>query len=121
MNDLGAMLDLRLHRPAKGDGMVLRHVGAHDDDAIGVCHASGVESCRAAAESCPQTGDAGAVSYPRLILDGNYSQPAHEFLADMVELDLERGPTQHKDGGSHIDELSVGKLFDKGLVARLFR
>jgi hypothetical protein len=31
------------------------------------------------------------VSYPRLILDGDYSQTAHEFLADVVELDLEGG------------------------------
>src|SRR5204862_7529933 len=91
-----------------------------DDDAIGVGHAPGIEGCCAAAESCPQTGDARAVSYPRLILDGDYSQTAHEFLAKVIELDLEGGAAQRKDGGRHVDELVVGKLFDEGLVPRLF-
>ena len=81
MNDLGAVLDFGLHRPAEGDGMVLRHVGTHDDDAVGVVHAAGIKGCRAAAKSCPQTGDARAVSYPRLILDGDNAETAHEFLA----------------------------------------
>ena len=70
--------------------MVLRHVRAHDDDAVGVCHAPGVEGRRAAAESCPQTGDARAVSYPRLVLDRHDAEPAQELLAQVVELDLER-------------------------------
>jgi hypothetical protein len=73
VNDLGAVLNLGFHGPAEGYGVILRHVGTHDNDAIGVVHAAGVEGGRAAAESCPQTGDARAVSYSRLILDGDYS------------------------------------------------
>ena len=75
----------------KATGMVLRHVGAHDDDAVGVGHAPRVEGRRAAAESGPQTGDARAVSYPRLILDGDDAEAAHELLVHVVELDLEGG------------------------------
>ncbi len=88
-----APLDLRLHRPAEGDGMVLRHIRTHDNDAVGVRHASGIKGGCAAAESCPQTGDARAVSYPRLILDRDNSEPTHEFLADVIELDLKRRST----------------------------
>ena len=109
MNDLGAMLNFGFHRPAESDGMVLRHIGAHDDDAVGVVHAARIEGGRAAAESGPQTGDARAVSYPRLILDGDYPQTAHEFLVHMVELDLEGGAAEGEDCGRHIDELAVGQ------------
>ncbi len=91
VDDLGAVLNFGFHRPAEGDGMVFRHIGAHDDDAVGVGHAPGIEGCCAAAESGPQTGDARAVSYPCLILDGDDAQTAHEFLAQVIELDLERG------------------------------
>ena len=91
VNDLGAALDLGLHGPAERDRMVLRHIGAHHDDAVGVVHRSRIEGGRAAAEACPQTGDARAVSYPRLVLDRDNAETAHEFLANMVELDLEGG------------------------------
>src|SRR5215510_4328961 len=118
MNNLGAVLDFGLHRPPEGDGVVLRHVGTHDHDTVGVVHASGVKGCRAAAKSCPQTGDARAVSYPRLVLYGYNPETAHEFLVDLVELDFVDGAAEGENGGRHIDELAVGKLFDEGLVAR---
>src|SRR5262245_44707336 len=118
MNDLGAVLDLGLHRLAKGYRVVFRHVGAHDDDTVGVVHASGVKGGRAAAESSPQTGDARAVSYPRLILDRHDTEAAHELLMHVVELDFVDGAAEGENGGRHIDELAVGKLFDEGLVAR---
>jgi hypothetical protein len=120
VDDFGAVLNLSLHRPAEGDGMVLRHVGAHDDDAVGVVHAARVEGGRAAAKSCPQTGDARAVSYPRLVLDGDYPQAAHELLMHMIELGFERGAAEGKDRGRHVDDLAVGKLFDEAFVAGLF-
>src|SRR5207237_2678121 len=85
VNDLGAVLDLRFHRPAEGDGVVFRHVGAHDDDAIGVGHAPRVEGSFAAAESGPQTGDARAVSYPRLTLDRHNTQSPHQLRLDAPE------------------------------------
>ena len=71
--------------------MVLRHVGTHDDDAVGICHGSRVEGGCTAAKSGPQTGDARAVSYPCLILDGNDAEAAHQLLANVIELDLEGG------------------------------
>ncbi len=117
MDDFGAVLDFRLHRPAESDRMVFRHVGTHDDDAVGVGHAAGIECRRAAAESRPQTGDARAVSYPRLILDGDDSQTAHQFLAKVIEFDLQGGAAQGEDGGRHIDPFAAGKRFDKALVA----
>ena len=119
VDDLGAVLHLGLHRPAEGDGMVLRHVGAHDHDAVGVDHAAGVEGGRAAAEACPQTGDARAVSYPRLVLDRHDAEAAHELLVHVIELGFERGAAEGEDGGRHIDDLAVGQLLDEGLVARL--
>src|SRR5262245_53456549 len=118
MNNLGAVVDFGLHRPPEGDGMVLRHVGTHDHDTVGIVHASRVKGCRAAAKSCPQTGDARAVSYPRLVLYGYNPETAHEFLMDVVELDFVDGYAEVGNGGRHIDELAVGKLLDKSLVAR---
>ena len=79
----------------------------------------GIEGRRAAAESCPQTGDARAVSYPRLVLDGDDAEPAHELLADVVPLDVEGGAAQREDRRRHVDELAVGKLLDERLVAGL--
>ena len=90
MDDLGAVLYLGLHGPAEGNGMVLRHVGSHHDDTVGVRHTPGVEGCCAPAEACPQTGDARAVSYPCLVFNRHNAKPAQEFLAQVVELNLER-------------------------------
>src|SRR5262245_5843654 len=120
MNNLGAVVDFGLHRPPEGDGMVLRHVGTHDDDTVGVIHAPGVEGGRAAAESGPQTGDTRAVSYPRLVFDGDDAEPTHKLLMHVIELHLEGRATQGENRGGHVDELAAGKLFDEGLVASLF-
>ena len=98
VDDLGAVLDLGLHGPAEGHRMVLRHVGAHDDDAVGVRHAPRIHRRRAATESCPQTGDAGAVSYPGLVLDGDDAEAAHELLVEVVPLDVEGGAAEGEDG-----------------------
>src|SRR2546422_3689015 len=39
-----------------------------------------IQGRRAATEPCPQTGDARAVSYPGLVLDGDHPEPAPELL-----------------------------------------
>ena len=98
--------------------MVLRHIGAHHDDAVGIVHAPWVESRRAAAEPGPQTGDAGAVSYPCLVFDRDHPQAAHQLLADVIEFNLEGGAAQRKDRRRHVDEFVVGKLFDESVIAR---
>src|SRR5262245_6737110 len=118
MNNLGAVVDFGLHRPPEGDGVVLRHVGTHDHDTVGVVHAPGIKGCCAAAKSCPQTGDARAVSYPRLVLYSYNPETAHELLMHVVELDFVDGAAEGENGGRHIHELAVGKLLDEGLVAR---
>src|SRR5262249_9191483 len=120
MNNLGAVLDFGLHRPAEGDRVVFRHVGTHDHDTVGVIHAARIKGGRAAAKSGPQTGDARAVSYPRLILDRHDAEAAHELLMHVVELDFVDGAAEGENGRGHIDDFPVGKLFDKGLVAGFF-
>src|SRR5690606_9645539 len=66
VDDLRAV-DLRLHRPAQCHRMALRHVGAHDDQTVRVLQVAPVRGRRASTKPCPQTGDAGAVSYPGLV------------------------------------------------------
>src|SRR5256885_10093383 len=48
----------------------------YDDEAVGVFEATRVRRRGAATVSCPQTGDARAVSYPGLILDGDDPESA---------------------------------------------
>src|SRR5262249_55528736 len=119
VDDLGPVLHLGLHGPAEGYRVVLSHVGAHDHDAVRVRHAPRIEGGRPAPEPCPQTGDAGAVSDPGLILDGHHAQAAHELLLDVVELDLQSSPAQREDGRGHVHELAARQPFDERLVPGL--
>src|SRR5687767_364453 len=80
-----------LERPPERDRMTLGHVRAHDDDAIRMLHVPRIHRRCAAPQPCPQTGDAGAVSYPRLVFDRNDPEAATELLADVVELVVEGG------------------------------
>src|SRR5437764_14936495 len=73
----------------------------------------------AATVSCHKTGDARAVSYPGLILDGDDPESAPELLAHMIELVVERRATEREDRGRHVHELPVGKLLDERLVPGL--
>ena len=90
VDDLGAF-ELGLHYPAEGHGVALRHVGALDEDGVRVDEATGEGCRRSAAESHPQTGDAGGVSYTGLVFDGDHPQAAHEFLVDVVPLVVQGG------------------------------
>src|SRR5207253_9467946 len=110
---------LRLHGPAERHRMALRHVRAHDDEAVSMFEAARVRRRSAATVSCPQTGDARAVSYPGLVFDGDDPEPAPEFLAHMIELVVERRATEPEDRGRHVHELPVGELLDERLVAGL--
>src|SRR5439155_10898633 len=74
---------------------------------------------RAATEPCPQTGDARAVSYPGLVLDGDHPEPAPELLTHVVELAVERRAAEPEHGGRHVDELPVRELLDERVVAGL--
>ncbi len=72
MDQLGAP-ELGLHGPAESDRVTLRHVGALDHDAIGQLQVPRVGGRGAASQPGPQTGDAGGVSYPGLVLDRDHS------------------------------------------------
>src|SRR5437879_11602340 len=97
--------------------MALRHVRTHDHEAVGVLEVARIQGRRAATEPCPQTGDARAVSYPGLILDGDDPEPAPELLAHVVELVVERRAAEREYRGAHVHELPVGELLDERLVA----
>ena len=91
-------LRLRLHRPAEGDRVGLRHVGAHEQDAVAVREILLVVGGRAAAERRAQTGHRGAMSYPRLVLDRDHAEPAAEQLLDeVVLLVVDRRPAEGAD------------------------
>src|SRR5947207_14032683 len=99
--------------------MALRDVRAHDDEAVGMFEVARVRRRGAATVSCPQTGDARAVSYPGLILDGDDPEPAPELLAHVIELVVERRATEREDRGRHVHELPARKLLDERFVAGL--
>src|SRR5438094_9708860 len=116
MDQLGTV-ELGIHGPAERHRMALRHVRAHDDEAIGVLEIARIQGRRAATEPCPQTGDARAVSYPGLILNGDDPEPAPELLAHVVELVVERRAAEREYGRRHVDEFPVGELLDERLFA----
>src|SRR2546421_11465051 len=95
--------------------MALRHVRAHDREAVGVLEVARIQGRRAPTEPCPQTGDARAVSYSGLVFDGDDPEPAPELLAEVIELVVEGGASQGEDRRRHVDDLSIGA----GLHARL--
>src|SRR5207245_4156033 len=73
--------------------------------------------CPAPAEACPQTGDGGAMSYSRLVFDGDNTQAAtEEFLDQVVLFDIHGGAPQGGDSGCVVDRLAVGGSLDEGLV-----
>ncbi len=75
---------LGLHGPAEPDGVGLRHVRAHEQDAVAIGYILHVIGGRTAAERGAQTGHRGGVSSSGLILDRDHSQPAAEQLLDQV-------------------------------------
>jgi hypothetical protein len=68
VDHLGAAL-LGLDHPLEAHRVLLGHVGAHDEDAVGVLQVLLERGGAAAPEGGPQTGDGGAMSYAGLILD----------------------------------------------------
>ncbi len=68
VNDRGSP-GLGFHDPLEADRMALGHVGAFDDDAIAIGKVLLEVGGAAATERGSQTGNGGAVSYARLILD----------------------------------------------------
>src|SRR5580704_10374433 len=89
VNKLCTVFDFCGHWPFERDRVILSHVRTHDDNAIGILHAARIHSRRATAESCPQTGDTGAMSDTGLILNRDDAEPTHEFLVYVIPFDVE--------------------------------
>ena len=86
------------HHPLKTDGVVLGHVGPHDEYCVRVHEIR--QSCGSAAapETCAQTGHSGAVSYTGLVTDANHTQTRGKQLLDqIVFFIIESGTAQMRD------------------------
>ena len=85
-------LKLGLHHPLESHRVLLGHVRAHDDDAIGVLEVLLEGGGPAPTERGPETRDRGGVSYAGLVL---YLHGAHrageELLYEVVFLVVEGG------------------------------
>src|SRR5579871_2719954 len=77
MNDRSALL-FGFDDPLKANGMVLGHVGTHDENDVGVGEIFGRAGGTAAAECCAQTGHGGAMSYSGLVADTDHAQAGGE-------------------------------------------
>src|SRR5207247_11175347 len=103
-------VQLRLQGPAERHGVALRHVRAHDHEAVGVLEVARIQGRRAPTEPCPQTGDARAVSYSRLVFDGHDPEPAPELLTHVIELVVEGGASRAKIAGVMLTTLPLGSV-----------
>ena len=81
MDDGRAAL-LRFHHPAESYRVRLRHGGAFDQNAIGVCEILLRGRSSAAAEGGAQTGHRAAMSYPRLVGYADHPQAKGEQFFD---------------------------------------
>jgi hypothetical protein len=75
VDDLGAAL-LGFHHPLKTDGMIFGHVGAFNQNAIGIRQILLKRGGATPPEAGPQTGDRGGVSNTGLIFDLYDAEPA---------------------------------------------
>src|SRR5205085_12003511 len=97
--------------------MLLGHVRAHDQDAVGVLQVLLERGGAAAPERGPQTGDRGAVSYPSLVLDRDRAGRREELLDQVVLLAVERGAAEEVHPERALQRLSVVCLLLPGLLA----
>ena len=74
----------RLLHPLEAHRMALGHVGALDDDAVGVGHVLQRLCGTAPPEGGSQTGNRGGVSYAGLVLDLDRARCGEEFLDQIV-------------------------------------
>src|SRR6185437_802632 len=86
-----------LHDPLEADRMALGHVGAFDDDAVAIGKVLLEVAGAAATERGPQTGDGGAVSYARLVLDLHRTHRGVELAHQVVLFVVERGAAERSD------------------------
>jgi len=77
---------LGLTDPLEGHGVVLRHVAAFHQDRLAMLQVNPVVGHRPPPECSPQTGDRGAVSKSRLVLDVCGAEQARRFLEQVAFL-----------------------------------
>ena len=87
----------RLHHPLEPDRMVLRHVRAHDHDAVGVLQVLLERRRAAASERGAQTGHRGAMSNAGLVLDLHDAERGVELLHQVVLFVVERRAAEARD------------------------
>ena len=93
----GAALS-RLQHKSEPDRVILRHVGAHDHDAVALSEVLQEGRGASASQSGAQTGHRGGVSYPRLVLHRDNAQTGREeFLDQVVLFIVEGGPAEVTD------------------------
>ena len=85
MDDLRPVF-LGLSDPLEGHGVVFRHIAAFHQDRFAVLQVNPVVRHCTAAECGPQTGDRGAVSKSRLMLDKRKAEQARGFLEEVALL-----------------------------------
>ena len=94
MNDLCASL-FCLNYVGKSDRVSLRHIAAHDQDAIAIDKILRKSRSAATTECGAQTGHSGTVSYTGLVLDGDYTQATiKELFDDIVLFDIQGCTTE---------------------------
>ena len=98
---------LGLDDPLEADRVLLGHVRAHDQDAVGVLQVLLERGGAAAPKRGPQTGDRGAVSYAGLVLDRERSHRGEELLDQIVLLAVERRAAEEVDPERALERLAV--------------
>src|SRR5689334_871728 len=87
--------------------MALGHVRTFDDDAVAVLQVLLERGRSASTEGCPQTGNGGAVSYARLVLDLDRAECGEELLDEEVLLVVERRATEVREAQRPADLLAL--------------
>src|SRR6185437_9603409 len=118
VNNFGAVALACFNHPLESNGMVLCHVGTHNEDGIRIREVL-LSCCGAAASKrSAQTGHCGAVSYSGLIADAVHSQSAGKELADhVIFFHVQRRAAEVCNGQRMHHRLTI-LLFDKSALAR---
>ena len=117
-----APLDLGLHRPAEGDRVALRHVGAHDDDAVGVGHAARDTVVAAPRPSrVPRPGTLELCHIRAWFSMATTPRPRISFWWMWFHSLSSVAPPSEKMAGRHaFDELAVGAAVSMNVSSRVF-
>ena len=91
----------------KPTGWRLGHVGALDDDAVGVGQILEESGGPATAEAGPQTGDGGGVSNTGLVLDLDRAQRGEQLLDQVVLFVVQRGAAEAGDAQRPVERPAV--------------